>query len=162
MIVVLTAPEVRICEWVGQQRFAAACRANRDPGAGPSKDDQTPTNHIHGAQCEFAASIMLNLYWRPSVGSIDQMDIGGLVEVRSTVLEHGCLIVKPKAADTSPYMLVIKRDNQFRFGGWIMAGAAKKNPLVTKFGDPGHFVRQEQLHDFASLNEFIRRQRCAT
>lgn len=143
--VTLSHWESRMCTFVGKQRYANACRLERDPGQGPPHDDDAMD--IRGAHCEFAASIMLNLYWRPSIGEIKNRDVGGLVEVRSTVLETGRLIVKPKDHDDAPFVLIVADMEalRFRFGGWLFARNAKAYPLVRDFGDPAHFIEQSDL-----------------
>jgi hypothetical protein len=151
----LTSYELRICAWVGKKRYEAAVEAHRNAGQGPSRDDHSPANHIRGAECEFSASILLNLYWRPTIGFIKSKDVGGLIEVRSTVLSYGRLIVKPDG--DGPFVLVIKEnDSTFHWGGWMHAEAAKKFPLTTDKGDPAHFVPQRYLSDMPSLLGWIR------
>ena len=149
--VTLTSWESRICTWVGRQRFANANDLDRDPGLGPPHT--TDERDIRGAHCEFAASIMLNLYWRPSIGELNNRDVGGLVEVRSTVLPWGRLIVKPDDDDDAPFALVVAdmKALQFRFGGWMFARDAKLYPLCPDHGDPAHYVDQDVLADRVSL-----------
>jgi hypothetical protein len=148
--VTLTTWESRICAWTGEQRFLNAQELDRDPGLGPSQTCENAEFHIRGAHCEFAASIMLNLYWRPNIGEIKKRDVGGLVEVRSTILETGRLIVKPrdvlKSADV-PFVLIVADMERlhFRFGGWMLARDAKEFPLDGHHGDPAHYVPQAKL-----------------
>lgn len=141
----LTEWESQICTWVGKQRFTNAKKNARDPGDGPPHDN--PEMDIRGAHCEFAASIMLNLYWRPTIGRLRDRDVGGLVEVRSTILEKGKLIVKPADDDDAPFVLIVADmlALRFRFGGWLFARQAKAYPLCRDFGDPAHFVEQSNL-----------------
>ena len=145
--VILTEEEGRICTWVGRQRYANAIRFGRDAGKGPSADggDQF---HIRGAHCEFAASLMLNLSWRPHIGETRMRDVGGLVEIRSTEDDaNGHLIVKPSDSDYAPFALVIcyMSERRFRLAGWLFGGEAKKYRILDKFGDPAHFVPQDAL-----------------
>lgn len=160
---VLTEAERRICTWVGRQRLAAALREDRDPGLGPSGDGDEK-HHVRGAHCEYAGSLILNLYWRPSVGSIKSRDVGGMIEVRSTDRPNGRLIVKPKNVQETPrapFVLIVcdEQLRHFRFGGWIHAEDAKASPLLTKFGDPAHFIEQPQLKSLDDLLELIRNER---
>jgi hypothetical protein len=145
--VTLTTWESRICAWTGKQRFLNAQELDRDPGLGPSQTCENAEFHIRGAHCEVAASIMLNLYWRPNIGEIKKRDVGGLVEVRSTVLETGRLIVKPRDADDAPFVLIVADMDalKFRFGGWTFARDAKLWPLNPDYGDPAHYVEQSEL-----------------
>ena len=155
-VAVLTPSESRICAWVGSQRFANARRWNRNPGLGPPHTDDE--RDIRGAHCEFAASILLNRYWRPSIGEIHHPDVGGVVEVRSTRNETGELIVKPSDDDDAPFVLIVADMDRlrFRFAGWEFARYAKKQPLVTGRGDPAHFVDQSALASRAELLAWLR------
>lgn len=155
--VILTAAELRILTWVGRQRRMNATNNNRDPGQGPTaRDEQTAIdNHIRGAQCEFAASVVLNLYWRPYIGHIRERDVGGLIDTRSTVLPHGRLIVKPADPDHVPFVLVLAQAPRFTLLGWQLAVDAKRWPLLLDFGDPAHFVPQDSLRPLDELRTWI-------
>lgn len=157
--VTLTHWESRICTFVGKQRYANADELGRDPGAGPSRNGGDGF-HIRGAHCEFAASIMLNLYWRPTIGETKNRDVGGLVEVRSTVRPSGRLIVKPKDHDDAPFVLIVADMDEllFRFGGWMFARTAKQFRLCPDFGDSAHFVDQPSLSERETLLEWLRFQ----
>lgn len=158
--VTLTTWESRICTWTGKQRFLNAQELDRDPGQGPSQTCEDAEFHIRGAHCEFAASLMLDLSWRPNVGEIKKRDVGGLVEVRSTVLKSGRLIVKPKDDDDAPFVLIVANTAslKFRFGGWMFARDAKAWPLNGEHGDPAHYVEQKFLSNYDSLREWVRFQ----
>ena len=157
--VTLTPWESRICTWTGKQRFLNAQELNRDPGEGPPHIN--PENDVRGAHCEFAASLMLNLYWRPNIGELKNRDVGGLVEVRSTVLETGRLIVKPKDDDAAPCVLILADMERlhFRFGGWMLASDAKRAPLNSEHGDPAHYVAQTLLSSRATLMTWLEGKR---
>lgn len=157
--VTLETAETRICVWVGEQRFAHARRESRDPGAGPTSTAKTAVNDIRGAKCEFSGSIMLNVYWRPSIGSIRDYDVGGLVQVRSGTKSHHRLIVKPADKDHDPFALILAIDDTFYFGGWLFASAAKLFPLESGFGDPAHFVPQSALRPQSELIDWINTRR---
>lgn len=145
----LTEAERRIAKWVGEQRYDYALRTGRNPGNGPSRHNGGPHFHIRGACSEFAASIMLNLYWRPAIGQLDQRDVGGIVEVRSTELPHGRLLIKP--GDTGPHMLVVQiNEHEYQSPGWLNAEDAQLLPLV-QFGDAVHCVGQAALRPLKEL-----------
>lgn len=152
-IVTLSSHELRICAWVGKMRRRAAIGNNRDPGLGPSSiDRENADNDIRGAEAELATSIGLNLYWRPTIGSIRDRDVGGLVESRSTVLASGRLIIKPRDNDTSPFVLVHKvSEHVFRLIGWYYARDAKSTELKSYGKDPAHYIEQSKLHDLDEL-----------
>ena len=157
-VTLLTPWESRVCAWVGKQRFANARQLDRDPGEGPPHTDAE--RDIRGTHCEFATSILVNRYWRPSIGEIDKPDVGGLVEVRSTILETGRLIVKPNDNDDAPFVLIVADMDRlrFRFAGWMLARMAKGWPLVTTHGDPGHYVDQSALSSRSELLEWLHEQ----
>lgn len=159
--VVLTPAELRICRWVGRQRRSSAQRHGRVPADGPTKyvAPADASLDIRGVECEFAASIVLNMSWRPTIGQIDQPDIGDGVDVRSTELANGRLIVKPKDAER-PFVLVVKMSaDTFRVPGWLMASEAKARfPLLTGHGDAAHFVPQERLRPIDELRRALNHQ----
>jgi hypothetical protein len=133
--------------------FAERSQENhRNAGLGPSSWNQSPEFHISGCQSEFAVSIYLNLYWRPYIGVVRAIDVGGVVNVRSTKhLDRGHLLIKPADAMV-PTVLVLQHNSVFRLRGWMHATDAKKNyPLQQKFGDPAHWVPQGDLHDMKTL-----------
>lgn len=158
----MTADELKICEWVGKKRYQHAVDYKRNPGNGPSSRDPSPANHIRGAECEFAGSVILNLWWRPTIGQIDQRDIGGLVDARSTVLGEGRLVIRETDPDDVPFILILKRTPLYFALGWMFAGVAKRWPLLTAFGDPAHFIPQSELWEVDRLREWTSEHgRCA-
>ncbi len=157
----LRSDEIRICKWVGKQRFAYACRKNLDAGEGNSKGNKDALNHIRGAKCELAASILLNVSWRANIGETKEPDIGRNIEVKSTDRDDGRLIVKPDehASDDAPYVLVyfnkVKIDGEDRIFyslvGWMLAGDARKFPIQSYGKDPCHYVDRKCLHGILTL-----------
>lgn len=158
--VVLNDVELRICAWVGRQRRQCADASGSNPGLGPSRVHELGVeNHIRGAECEYACSRILNLYWRPWVASMAEAkrmrDVGGLIEVRSTDLARGRLIVKPDDPDDAPFALIVRKGNRFTLAGWLFAYEAKQFDLLTGFGDPAHFVPQDKLSPNALLADWV-------
>jgi hypothetical protein len=154
--VILTPEESRICAWVGRMRFENARRCHRNPGLGPSMSG--PEHHIRGAHCEFAASLILNVKWRPTIGQVRPGDVGDFIEVRSAEQADGRLIVKPDDDDEAPFVLIVAemKTLRFRAAGWLYGREAKRFPLVTQFGDPAHFVPQRELAELRLLKALIR------
>jgi hypothetical protein len=160
----LTEFELRIADEVGAARYENACRLRRDAGRGPSANWNGPDNHLRGARCEYACSLVLNLSWRPHIGKVskDIRDVGGLLDTRSTVRRHGRLIIKPADLDHVPFVLVIAEVPRFTLAGWTFAGEGKAlRPLSTGYGDPAHFIDQELLHPMPWLKEWIEKARAA-
>lgn len=145
MELTLTKTEMEMCRLVGEERWRYARRTGRDPGLGPTKDARNAENDIRGAECEFAAAQMLNLGWRPTVGQLDALDVGGVCNVRSTILADGRLIVKPSDPDWVPFVLVVKQNCHFRLAGWLYGYEAKAFPETDAYGDLAHFVSQKDL-----------------
>jgi hypothetical protein len=150
-LVILTEYEGRLLTWVGRQRFANARRLNRDPGQGPPHT--ADGNDIRAAHSEFAASLLLNRSWRPTIGEICHPDVGDIVEVRSTDLENGRLIVKPNDKDDAPFVLILAdmEGLRFYFAGWMLGRAAKEWPTEYRYGHSAHYVPQSALSSRLSL-----------
>ena len=152
--------EMRMCGYVGKLRFENAIANNRREGTGPSLHEKTARLHVIGAQCEFACSIIVNRYWRPHVGKVGkdrQPDVGGCLEVRSTDLPDGRLIVKPHDPEW-PTALIFHDRNRHVFLGWEMAWRVKQEPLLHYAdNDPAHFMQQRELRNLTELKEYLRR-----
>jgi len=154
--VTLTEYEMAMCERVGRDRNASARAYRRDPGLGPTSQAGNVSGDVRGAQCEYACAIGLNLFWRPSVGSIASRDAGDLVQVRSTVLPHGRLIIKPGDDDNDGFVLVLQQGRDHTLLGWLLASDAKAlAPLTSDYGDPAHFVSQRDLRDVHELKRWV-------
>lgn len=159
----LTEAESRIATWVGKQRYSMAVKNNRDPGKGTSLHDATPTNHIRGAHCEYAASLAFNLYWRPVIDNFYGInDVGGIIDTRSTDLPTGRLIIKQADVKKNPHVPYVLVDCQqmdklvFVMKGWRYAKDAPEiTELNTKFGDPAYFITQDKLYSNESLVDWV-------
>jgi hypothetical protein len=158
----LTEHESRICIWTGKQRFADAQAHDRDCGLGPSATGG-PEFHIRGAHGEYAASIALNLYWRPSIGLIGEKDVGALVQTRCIDDPRLSLVVKPKDPDADPFVLVLQLSPlKYQLLGWRFARDVKAGyPLRPDRGDPAHYCPSDELDDMAPLLEWIATRRVA-
>lgn len=160
--VTLTEAEVRICAWVGKQRYANAVSQCRNPGKGSSSTDETPNNHIRGAMAEFAASVAFNLHWRPAVSQIDKIDVGGIIETRTTIIPTGRLIIKPQDIKKSPHTPFLLVDCQgldkgfFRMCGWRLAkDAPDLAELDKRHGDPAYYIIKNNLNSNESLVDWV-------
>ena len=71
----LTEFERRWLGWIGRRRWENAIDYYRDPGAPGKSNAHGPQRHMRGVRCEFAASLILNLYWRPTIGQLNERDI---------------------------------------------------------------------------------------
>ena len=150
MIVILTEKEQRMLEWVGKQRLHYAKLNNLAP-VGTATNNEDAKDHILGAQCEFATSIALNLFWRPNIGILNAVDVGGAVEVRSTPIRDGRLIIRPKDRQF-PFVLAYRNLPQVELLGWQWADWAKKHcPLDGSHGPAAHYVQQKDLKPLKTL-----------
>jgi hypothetical protein len=149
--VILSAYEMQMCELVGRARDASARKDNRNPGLGPGAIGPEG-GHIRGAQCEYACSIGLNMFWRPYIGEIKRKDVGDIVQVRSTVLRRGRLLVKPKDDDDDPFVLVRQTGTLHELLGWLDARTCKASARLNgDHGDPVHYVDQGLLRNIHEL-----------
>lgn len=153
MIVSLTPAELRIATWVGRQRFANAMANGRDPGSASHLRWPTPDNHIAGATAEWATAIALNLSWRPTIGQIDQPDVGGFVQVRSTSRRDGSLIIKP--GEGGPFVLaIILNEAVVDVVGWFDAAEATRRYSLRRIPgcDDARYVPQSDLNPLMELS----------
>lgn len=161
----LTEAESRIATWVGKQRRQAADKNGRDPGLGSTRDSPQKAleNSIRGAHCEYAASIAFNLSWRPFFDDFfDLIDVGGIIDTRSTDLPTGRLIIKQADVKKNPHVPYVLVDCQqmdklvFVMKGWRYAKDAPEiTELNTKFGDPAYFITQDKLYSNESLVDWV-------
>jgi len=154
IIVVLTEYEMRWCENVGIDRDNSVVENGQKAGLGPNPPGD-PRGHIRGAQCEFACSLGLNLFWRPNVGVLGAIDVGELAEAKSTVLPNGRMVVKPKDIARHPwdmpFVLVRQIGLTHTLLGWLEAEAIGRAPIDPRYGDPAHWIEQRQLHNIYTL-----------
>lgn len=158
----LTPTEVLICELVGKQWLEENRRLGRDPGLGPTREQAArgdASNSIRGIKAQWACAICLNMYWRPSSGDLGARDVGGLIEVRTTVLTSGRLIIKPEDIEKNydtPFVLVHCCPGElYRLLGWLFAWQAEAYPVRKGMGDDAHFIEQSELASIDELRRWI-------
>jgi len=167
--VTLTEFEMRWVGYAGKSQFDFAKKENLNPGDGSSK--YGVDNHEHSCRTEYAASLMLNLFWRPYVGILGNPDVGDCVECRSSPCERGKghLIIKPKdIGDNLPTMLIESEGNVFFCPGWqmpIMAPqlvALERRPGKDgKPTDEAYWLQQipKHLRPFSELQQIVNLER---
>ncbi len=151
MNVVLSWSEVLFAAHVGVARRVNALRNNRKAAYGCTDDDAWDKD-IEGACGEIAVAKALGIYWNGSIGDL-AVDVGPY-QVRTTGLEHGCLMLHKKDEDDKQFILVTGRAPRMRIVGWIFAGDGKRDEWwkdPTRKGRPAWFVPQAALKDFATL-----------
>lgn len=164
-IVTLNEFDSRICTWVGKQRNQMARKNNRDQGLGVSSKNAelSVVNDIRGVHCEYAASLAFNLSWRPIKEDFFTMkDVGDIIEVRSTDLPNGRLIIRENEPTKNPYVPYLLVDCQqmdklvFVMQGWMLAkDAPLYSRLLTEHGDPAYFLKKKDLHSNESLVDWV-------
>ncbi len=109
---------------------------------------------IVGAVGEIAVGKWSDRFFVPSVGTFHRVpDCFSNLEVRSTRLESGSLIVRDNDADERDFVLAVLVEDCVRLCGWISGAAAKqpefrRNP---KNHRPAWFVPQTELLDMEDL-----------
>lgn len=154
----LTEHELILARQVGEWRyqFVLDHRLRDDPG---DRREHSAEWHVRGVECEMAASFLLNIYWRPQIGILGGIDIGGLVNVRSTILRTGRLIIRADDKD-APTVLVEKVAACYTLVGWFFSGVAKlKFAREDRYGAAAHYVPRGELHPLSTLREWIKEAR---
>ena len=124
----------------------------------PMKQGTEWQNDICGAIAEMALAKALNVYWVPSVDTFKLPDIGTNLQVRSTTLERGKLIVRPRDSDDEIYVLGIEKTPLVSFKGWMYGKDAKnaEHWFDPRNGHPGAwFVAQDKLRNMNELEKEI-------
>ena len=103
--------------------------------------------HITGAVGEFVAAKGLGLFWA-GPGTLRGHDVG-VIQVRSTDREDGCLILHRDDPDGVPFVLVTGRYPRFQVRGWTLGSEGKKEKWWSEKvpGRPAFFVPQSALAD---------------
>jgi hypothetical protein len=111
---------------IGKDRHAYA-RAKKLKHRGPTED--IAEHHIMGALGEAAVAKHFRLPWKPAVGIVGGVDVGGIIEVRATRIPGlGDLRIEPPDKDDLPYVLVHMRDdNTAKLVGWLYGREGKSN-----------------------------------
>ena len=130
-IVGLTWSEVALCADVGVMRQVYAFTKDYKLYGNPDGSEALFEHHIAGAISEFAVARFLNLFWKPSIGETDNLDVGGLVEVRMRLIPGTGtdLAMRPKDHDDRPYVqvhLYRTRPHRPEIMGWIYGREGKR------------------------------------
>lgn len=109
---------------------------------------------VQGAMAEFAVAKYLNVLWKPETTKPDSApdigDIGKHLQVRSTGLVDGCLLIKPTDENLHMFVLVIGDANATDFPARVnivgcMVGRDCKKVRWQKDGSDTYFVPQSEL-----------------
>jgi hypothetical protein len=150
--VILTQQEMEMASFVGCKRRCESKSKSR-------KDNDNLKNvgfkemdfwgiDIEGAAAEMAYCKFTNQFWSGSVNSFKAPDCGSDIQIRSTKLNNGCLIVREKDPDSDYYVLVSGIAPEFIICGWIRGSDAKKKSYERAPNNrtPAYFVPQSALN----------------
>ena len=155
MIVHLTAEDFMVATTKAAVRQLMAIKKKRigsdHGGSSKRKLGQRLSDSIIGALGEIAVSRAMGLQVTSEFENMGAADIGGSVEVRTTELENGCLLLHRTSPDHRIYVLVTIKELQAKVVGWLHARDGKQ-PNYWRDGDPGcFFCPQESLKRFENL-----------
>ena len=111
------------------------------------------TEDIEGALGECAVAKALNIYWA-GMGIKNGGDVGEL-QVKTTRLKNGRLIVKKENESNARYILVVGEMGEYELKGWLWGHEAKQPEYwvekSAKIWHPAYFVPQDKLKSVEEL-----------
>lgn len=165
-LITLTESEIQLGAMVGVLRQAQNIKLNRPPAHG-ADDENDWQKHCEGALAEMAFARWLNWYWSGNIGDLKVPDVGP-VQIRSTVRDDGCLILRDPDPKFAAYVLAIGKNGKYRFAGWIPGeegkltkyyGATNPNRPPSEFKpkrcNPCFWVEQSFLQSMSSIQHAI-------
>jgi hypothetical protein len=152
--VALTYSEILLAGNAGVMRQVSALR-NRRVSLDAHYHDALE-GHVSGAVAEWAVSKWLGVRWDPTIGIGWAGEVEGdalNVEVRSTIIENGCLIAHDYSFDDRPYLLVLAhRAPVFVLAGWLPGSECKDRRFWRANAPrPAYFVPQRELRPVEEL-----------
>jgi len=90
----------------------------------PDHEQNWWESHVVGAIGEFAVAKALGEVWRPTIGQVNQKDVGDF-EVRTTQLPEPVLRYRSHNDPSSIYILCSYRGNQVLIHGWLPGHTVK-------------------------------------
>lgn len=105
---------------------------------------------IEGVAAEMAYCKARGVYWGAGVNTFKAADAGKKVQVRSTKLKDGCLIVRDNDHDDHYFVLVVGQLPCFEVIGWILGKDAKRAEFkrAANGREEAYFVPQNKLNKF--------------
>lgn len=157
MLIKLTDIEIQQAKEVARQRNESQRQAGRPDGLvkGSSID-----RDLEGALSELAVSKALQLPWDGKFLPIQIWDVWkhegndvGKLEIRSTTLENGSLILHPSDKDHSPYLLVLSHKRpEYLLAGWVWGKEGKASRYWRdNVPRPCFMVKQGNLRPMSEL-----------
>lgn len=154
VLVTLTAAELREAAHGGIERNIDAMKRGRRSYQTDRSDHEQNwwQSHINGAIGEFAVAKALNLSWNPTVGQINQKDVGEF-EVRTTELPKPVLRFRVHNDPNSHYILCSLNKNKVLLQGWL-PGRVVRDLGYMEY-DNCWVAGVDQLYSMADLNTEI-------
>jgi|GEM_PF-1926756 len=159
MRIELTEDDLKFAESVALQRNQSQRQAGRADGL---VKGSSLGRDLQGAEAELAVSKALDLPWDGKwlpipvwdTWKIDGYDVGNL-EIRSTDLPNGRLILHHSDKDTAPYVLVISDERPiYKLVGWIYGSEGKqKQYWRSNVPRPCYMIPQSKLRDMKEIVE---------
>jgi len=140
----------RQAEFAGKLRRESAISKGRPEPRGTPPSDLLQ-NDIDSCCAEMAVAKFYNLHWEAVVDnpSKDLMgDVGSVLEVRSTSLETGRLILHKPDKDDFPFVLAIGEGRRWKLAGWMWGRDGKMDKYWNeRMPRPCYTVPQRDLKD---------------
>jgi hypothetical protein len=152
LVQVMTWDEVKLYATVGIERRISGLKENRQNTYNMKAGDEWK-NDIEGAGGEMAVAKALGLYWSGALGVLRAPDLSGYarrIEVRTTAVPTGHLLLHPRDPDNAICILVVGSTPRFELKGWILGkdGKLKVYEKELNPGRPAFCVPQEALRRF--------------
>lgn len=154
VLVTLTGAELRQAAHGGVERNIDAMKRGRKSYQTdrPDHEQNWWQSHIIGAIGEFAVAKALGLAWNPTIGQVDQKDVGEF-EVRTSELPNPVLRFRAHNDPASHYILAGLKQNKVLLHGWLPGYSVR---------DLGHMefdncwvAQPDSLYSMADLNAAI-------
>ena len=147
MIVQLTELELALATFVAEQRNAAGRAAGADAAKYGYSGSQFDL-HLQGCLGELAFAKGTGRYWSGAGCDYHSDDDVGHIQVRTSKLPHGHLLVRPtEGHEDKPWVLVVGEFPTFHVIGWCFGREAKREEWLRSPNGrpPAYFVPQKSL-----------------
>jgi len=147
-VVRLEAHEIRIALNYGSERHLDDILSGRKNVYGARPDDG-PEPDWKGALGEMVLAKDLGLHWNGSLGDLTADDVG-VLQVRYTPHDNGCLRMHKRDKDDRIYILVTGRGPEFTIHGYLRGRTAKTFPETDRYrtGRPAIWIEKDKLYDY--------------
>ena len=144
----LTTSHLYFAAQAGIMRRISAIKKIRSEPFGTPKDDLWGID-IESCIAEYLVAKTFDSAWIPYRDNPKEIeaDVGENIQVRSTNLQHGSLILHKEDKDDHVFVLVIGQNLNKRIAGWVRGIDGKIESFwQVKTGRPCYFVPQSCLH----------------